>query len=83
MRERSGTPHTKGSGSLSNDDGDGDENGKNVVGLMSKTTLHVRHALLYISLLSLHDYNVEMPNFTFYGERKLTSDDEFFFFFLN
>ena len=41
MRERSGTPHTKGSGSLSNDDDDGDENGKNVVGLMSKTTLHV------------------------------------------
>ena len=70
MRERSGTPHTKGSGSLSNDDGDGDENGKNVIGLMSKTTLHVRHALLYISLLSLHDYNVEMPNFTFYGECK-------------
>ena len=62
--------NSSGSGSLSNDDGDGDENGKNVVGLMSKTTLHVRHALLYISLLSLHDYNVEMPNFTFYGERK-------------
>ena len=25
---------------------------------------------LYISLLSLHDYDVKMPNFTFYGGRK-------------
>ena len=38
---------------------------------MSKTTiLHVRHAFLYISLPSLHDYDVKMPNFTFYGGRK-------------
>ena len=29
------------------------------------TTLHVHHAFLYISLLSLHDYHVKMPNFTF------------------
>ena len=41
------------------------------IGLLSKTTtLHVHHAFLYISLLSLHDYNVEMPNFTFNGVRK-------------
>ena len=59
-----------GSGSLSNDDGYGDKNGKNVIGLIRKTTLQVQHALLYISLLSVHDYNVEMPNFTFYGECK-------------
>ena len=83
IRERSGTPHTKGSGSLSNDDGDGDENGKNVIGLMSKTTLHVRHALLYISLLSLHDYNVEMANFTFYGERKQATMNFSFSFLTN
>ena len=32
------------------------------VGLMSKTTsLHVQHAFLYISLLSLHNYNVKWP----------------------
>ena len=28
-----------------------------------KTTLYVHHALLYISLPSLHDYHVKMPNF--------------------
>ena len=28
------------------------------------TTLHVHHPFLYISLPSLHDYNVKMPNFT-------------------
>ena len=41
------------------------------IGLLSKTTtLHVHHAFLYISLLSLHDYDVKMPNFTFNGVRK-------------
>ena len=53
-------------GSLSNDDGDGNENGKKVIGLDSETTtLHVHHSFLYISLPSLHDYNVKVPNFTF------------------
>ena len=34
---------------------------------ISKTTiLHVHHAFLYISLPSLHDYDVKMPNFTMY-----------------
>ena len=28
------------------------------------TTLNVHHAFLYISLLSLHNYDVKMPNFT-------------------
>ena len=38
---------------------------KTTIGLMSKTkTLHVHHAFLYISLPSLHDYNVKMPYFT-------------------
>ena len=52
---------------------------------MSKTkTLHVHHAFLYISLPSLHDYNVKMPNCSFYGGRKLvTSDDEIFLLFMN
>ena len=40
--------------------------GKTAIGLVSKTTtLHVHHAFLYISLPSLHDYKVKMPNFTF------------------
>ena len=51
-------------GSLSNDDGDGNDNGKKVMGLDSETTtLHVHHAFLYISLPSLHDYNVKVTNF--------------------
>ena len=58
-------------GSFSNNDGDGNENVKKAIGLLSKTTsLHVHHAFLYISLLLLHDYNVKMPSFTFYGGRK-------------
>ena len=41
------------------------ERKKNAVGLISKTTTsHVHHAFLYISLPSLHDYNVKMPNFS-------------------
>ena len=41
------------------------------IGLLRKTTtLHVHHAFLYISLPSLHDYDVKMPNCKFYGGRK-------------
>ena len=36
-----------------------------------------RTAFLYISLSSLHDYDVKMPNCTFCWGRK-KSDDEFF-----
>ena len=59
-------------GSFGNGDGDGSENGKKAIGLISKTsTLHVHHTLfLYISLPSLHDYDMKMPNFTLYGEQK-------------
>ena len=70
-------------GIFSNDDGDGNENVKKTIGLFSKTTsLHTHHACLYISLPLLHDYDVKMPCFTFYGGRK-TSDDKLLFFFLN
>ena len=60
-------------GSFSNDDGNGNgnEKAKKAMGLLSKaTTLHVHHASLYISLPSLHDYDVKMPDFTNYGGRK-------------
>jgi len=47
-------------GTLRNYDSDGNENVKSAIGLMSKTTtLHVHHAFLYISLLSLHNYDVK------------------------
>ena len=63
-------------GSFSNDKGDGNENAKKAMGLLSKTTtLHVHHAFLYISLLSLHDYHLKMPDFTLYGGRLTFSAD--------
>ena len=66
-------------GTLRSDDGDGNGNATKAIGLISKTTiLHVHHAFLYISLPSLHDYDVKMPNFTMY-----TSDDEISSLFLN
>ena len=58
-------------GSLSNDNSDGNENVKKAIGLLSRTTsLHMHHTFLYISSPLLHDYNMKMPSFTFYGGRK-------------
>ena len=34
------------------------------------TTLHVHHTFMYISFPLLHNYDVKLPNFTFYGGRK-------------
>ena len=44
--------------------------------------MHVHHAFLYISLPSLHDYDVKIPDVKFCGgrEHKTTT---FSFFFLN
>ena len=50
-------------GTFPNYDGDGNGNVKKAIGLMSKTTtLHVHHAFLYISLQSLHNYDVKWKN---------------------
>ena len=58
-------------GTLRSNDPDGNENIEKTIGLISKTTtLHVHHACLYISSLFFHDYDVNMPNFAFYGGRK-------------
>ena len=66
-------------GSFSNDDGDGNQDVKKAIGLLRKTTTsHVHHTFLYISLLSLHDYDVEMPNCKFYGGRKQATTNLFF-----
>ena len=68
-------------GTLRSNDADGKENVKKTKGLISKTTtLHVHHAFLYISLPSLHDYDVKMPNFTFYGGRKQATTKFYFSF---
>ena len=58
-------------GSLSNDDGDGNKNGKkaNWFRFGKTTILHVQHAFLYISLPSLHDYDVKISYFTYRGGR--------------
>ena len=58
-------------GSSSKDDGDGNDYVKKAIGLLRKTTnLHCITLFLYISLPPLHDYDVKMPNCTFYGGRK-------------
>ena len=43
------------------------------------TTLNVHHTFLYISLPSLHDYDLKMPNFTFCREREHKTMNLFFF----
>ena len=67
-------------GSLSNDDGDVNKNGKKAIGLdWQTTTLHVYHAFLYISLPSLHYYDVKIPIFTFCeGRERKTTTFSFF-----
>ena len=63
-----------------NDDGYGDKNGKKAIGLFGKTImLYVHHAFLYISLPSLHDYDVKLTNFMFSGGREQNSTTLFFF----
>ena len=44
------------------------------------TTLHVHHTFLYISLPSLHDYDVKLHNFTFCGGRDWHKTTNLFFF---
>ena len=62
------------------DDADSNENVKKTICLISKTTTsQVHHAFLYLSFLFLHDYDVKMPNFAFYGGRATTK----FYFFLS
>ena len=49
------------------------------IGLGGKTTAsHVHHAFLYISLPFLDDYDVNIPNFAFYGERKQATTNLYF-----
>ena len=59
-------------GSISNDDGDGNENGKKSTELDKQNNNFARafHAFLYTSLPTLHDCDVKIPNFLFCGELK-------------
>ena len=70
-------------GSLGKDDGDGNGNkkGKKAIGSDWQNNNSARASrFLYISLPSLHDYDVELLNFTFYGGREHKTT--IFFFFL-
>ena len=68
-------------GTLRSNNADDNQNVKKTIGLISKTTTsHVHHSLLYISFPFLHDYDVKMPNFTFYGGRKQINDEMLFLF---
>ena len=60
--------HNQEFGSLRNDDsGDGNENGKKTVGLHQKKYNFARASrFLSISSLSLNDYDVKVPNLTFF-----------------
>ena len=50
-------------GSFSNDDGEGNANGKKAKSLIRKNNTSARDTFLYISFPSLHDYDLKMPNF--------------------
>ena len=66
-------------GSFSNDDGDGNENVKKGIDLLSKTiTLHAHHAFLYISLPLAGRQRRENAYFHVLW-RMQTNHDEFFF----
>ena len=66
--------------SLSNDDGDINKNGKkNNRFRLAKQQLCVHRAFLNISLLSLHDYDMKMPDFTFCGGHEHQTMTFFFF----
>ena len=43
----------------------------------------MHETFFYISLPFLHDYDVKMPNFSFYGERKQETKNWILFLFYN
>ena len=68
-------------GTLRSNDADGYKKVKKTRGFIRKTTaLHVHHTFLYISFPFLHDYDVKMPNFVFYGGRKQATTKFYFSF---
>ena len=56
-------------GSFGNDEGDRNENVKKQKQKQNDSFIeeYNKFAFVYISLPSLHDYDVKIPNFTFYG----------------
>ena len=68
-------------GSLSNDDVDGNENGKKAIGLDKQNNSFSRAARFFCTFLcrccTTHD--VKLPNLTFYGGREHKTTTLFFF----
>ena len=68
-------------GTLRSNDTDGNENVKKTAAFMSKTTtLHLHHAFCIFVCPFLRDYDVKIPNFTFYGVRKQATTKFYFSF---
>ena len=69
-------------GTFRSNDVDGNESVKKKNGLISKTaTSQVNHDFLYMSFLFLHDYDLKMPNFAFYGGCKQATTKFYFILF--
>ena len=67
--------------SLNNNDRDDIRIGRKAIGLRSKTTTQYEHHIFwYISLLSLHEYDVKFPSKL---TEDLANDDNIFFLCLN
>ena len=59
------------SGSLSKDDGDGNENGKKAIGFDKQNNNFARASRFFVRFFAaLHDNDVKLPNFTFSGGRE-------------
>ena len=66
-------------GNLRSNNADDNENVKETIGLISKTTTsHVHHTSLYISFPFLHDYDLKMPHFAFHRGRKQATTKFYF-----
>ena len=64
-------------GTLRSNDADGNETVEKTIGLISKTTTsHMNHT----SFPFLHDYDVKIPNFAFFGGRKQATTKFYFCF---
>ena len=64
---------------ISNNDVDVNENGKKAIGLDWQNNNFAPASRFFFSLPSLHDYDVKMPNFTFFGGREHKTTTFFFF----
>ena len=71
-------------GSLSNDDGDGIENGKKAIGLDWQNNDFARASRFFVHLPSLHDHNVKVPKLHVLSRTAThVQDNNFLFLFLN